>query len=794
MEAKKAILERFNGDWTPAYRRFLTVESNGKQLMSVCPFHQDSKPSLSIDPVKGLFKCFGCGASGDFFRYYGLIHGLSTNGGFPEILAGICRDFGIEATEGHQTRRKGHQDHKERGRIVETYDYTDGAGNLLFQVCRFEPKDFRQRRPDGNGGWVWSVKDIELVPYNLPAVLKADEVLILEGEKDVETARRLGFIATCNPMGAGKWKPEFSEHLKGKRVVLIPDNDEVGRKHMRQVAESLTGKAASVKWLDLSTDWPELPEKGDLSDWVAHYGHDYTAPERLSIFLEGARDWQPEPERVEVDPEPEKSGPEAIRAELWAIDQTKGLSSTEKYRASAAAVVAWLHKQGRLYFDRERRDFATCMFFNAETKELVLIQSDFFRAWLNECMAVNRAERLFTFTTAAVESEALSERATGIEPSVYWAARPGAIYLSNGPGRVVKTMAGNVIQCDNGTDGVLFPVGATLEPWSLTEPHDPFESCTLFRDMSTSAKHGRDLLRVYTLSLASDQKSKPPLVLSGTIGSGKTRAARGIFELYGIPERISAVQKNGEVDFWTNMESGGFFVLDNADTRTDWLADAVAAAATGGSLERRRLYSDLERTSLRARSWLCLTSANPTFAGDSGLADRLLVVRLNRRTGETAEGRLSDEIREHRDAGLSFIAETLSRALADTRPTPAGLNARHPDFAEMAVKIGRAIGREAEVVESLKAAEADKSLFNIENDTIGAAVLELVRERPFTGTAQELLSELVKNDQSLEGKLSTKRLSKRLIKLWPHMENLLSARQEIDGHTRLTVYHFKVQG
>ncbi|PIY26565.1 MAG: hypothetical protein COZ11_02370, partial [Deltaproteobacteria bacterium CG_4_10_14_3_um_filter_51_14] len=191
---------------------------------------------------------------------------------------------------------------------------------------------------------------------------------------------------------------------------------------------------------------------------------------------------------------------------------------------------------------------------------------------------------------------------------------------------------------------------------------------------------------------------------------------------------------------------------------------------------------------------LCLTSANPTFAGDSGLADRLLVVRLNRRTGETAEGRLSDEIREHRDAGLSFIAETLSRALADTRPTPAGLNARHPDFAEMSVKIGRAIGREAEVVESLKAAEADKSLFNIENDTIGEAVLELVRERPFTGTAQELLSELVKNGQSLEGKLSTKRLSKRLIKLWPHMENLLSARQEIDGHTRLTVYHFKVQG
>jgi hypothetical protein len=44
-----------------------------------------------------------------------------------------------------------------RAKIVATYDYTDASGNLLFQVCRFEPKDFRQRQPDGNGGWVWKM-------------------------------------------------------------------------------------------------------------------------------------------------------------------------------------------------------------------------------------------------------------------------------------------------------------------------------------------------------------------------------------------------------------------------------------------------------------------------------------------------------------------------------------------------------------------------------------------------------------------------------------------------------------
>jgi hypothetical protein len=186
-----------------------------------------------------------------------------------------------------------------------------------------------------------------------------------------------------------------------------------------------------------------------------------------------------------------------------------------------------------------------------------------------------------------------------------------------------------------------------------------------------------------------------------------------------------------------------------------------------------------------------LTSANPSFASDAGLADRLLVIRLNRRDGYTAEGRLSDEIARHRDAGLSFIAWTLAGALADTEPTPEGLNKRHPDFAAFAVRIGRALGREAETVQALQAAEADKSLLNLETDTIGAALLELVQGGGFTGSAAELLAELVQVDAGLEGRMSAKRLGKRLSKLWPHLQSTLGAVQERDGHTKATVYTFK---
>jgi hypothetical protein len=479
-----------------------------------------------------------------------------------------------------------------------------------------------------------------------------------------------------------------------------------------------------------------------------------------------------------------------IRAKLWEISQRPKLTSIERARASADAVLSWLHSRGRFYFIADRCDFRGVLFFDAMRKLLLPVQSDAFLAWLSDLLAINRTERTFAFLESAALTEGLSARSTAIEPSAFWAATGTALYLSCGPGSMVRITANSVALVDNGQDGILFPFGATLNPWELTEQKDPFESCAIFRDISTAAPHGRDLLKLWTISLPSDQRTKPPLVLSGAIGSGKTRLARGIFELYGLPPRIAAVLKNGDGDFWAAMDCGGLTCMDNADTRVDWLADALAAAATAGTLEKRRLYTDADRVSLKARSWVCVTSASPSFAADAGLSDRLLVVRLNRREGATAETELLDEILAHRNAGLSWIAQTLSRALADGEPVPAGLNARHPDFARLAVRIGRAIGRETQAVAALQAAETDKGLFNLENDPIGSAVLELLQAGPFSGTSAELLEAIVEIDPTFAGKLSPKRLSKRLIKLWPHLQGVCKAESE-KGHGGILRFSFQ---
>ena len=162
-------------------------------------------------------------------------------------------------------------------RTVAAYDYTDEHGQRLFQTVRMDPKDFRQRRPDGKGGWVWNLKGIRLVLYNLAELLKrkTETVYVCEGEKDVDALEGLGLLATCNPMGAGKWRDEYAETLRGRVVVIITDNDPPtdekgsphykGQKHAAAVAASLLRHGCEVRII-------EPPIGKDASDWLAAGG------------------------------------------------------------------------------------------------------------------------------------------------------------------------------------------------------------------------------------------------------------------------------------------------------------------------------------------------------------------------------------------------------------------------------------------------------------------------------------------------------------------------------------------
>lgn len=149
------------------------------------------------------------------------------------------------------------------------YSYYDADGVEAYQVIRIDEggkKTYRQRRQDDSGGWIWSVKDIDPLPYNLADILTNPDktIYIVEGEKAAEALKRYNVVATTNHGGAGNWKPELNAHFAGRNVVVIPDNDEAGDKHAIKVINELLPVAKAVKRVDL----PDLPDKGDAADWL----------------------------------------------------------------------------------------------------------------------------------------------------------------------------------------------------------------------------------------------------------------------------------------------------------------------------------------------------------------------------------------------------------------------------------------------------------------------------------------------------------------------------------------------
>jgi hypothetical protein len=234
----------------------------GGEIYFLAPCHDDHEPSARWNPDKHTWYCDPCDKGGGVFSLARLLNipipsanGFSTNG---------------------------------NSRIVREYDYRDEAGTLLFQTVRMEPKSFRQRRPKGAGQWEWSLNGTRRVLYRLPELMAADPsawVFVVEGEKDVNNLYSRGFVATTNPMGAGKWKAEYTEYLAGRKVCVIPDNDAAGDEHAAEVVKSLQGVAAEVRLIRL----PGLPDKGDVSKWFEQ-GHDEA---ELLALVEGSEEPQP---------------------------------------------------------------------------------------------------------------------------------------------------------------------------------------------------------------------------------------------------------------------------------------------------------------------------------------------------------------------------------------------------------------------------------------------------------------------------------------------------------------------
>lgn len=247
----------------PDLWRQLDLRGEPRKAMK-SPFREDRNESFSVFEYKGawFWKDHGDGTSGDEVDLICRSRGVDKG----EAIRLYCELAGVEMTRRAEDagRRAGGL-----GKIVKVYDYLDAEGRLLHQTVRFEPKNFRQRRPAAAGmvaggksakmdargrWWVWSLEGIRPVLYRLPELLaRADEeVWITEGEKDADVLAAQGILATTCPMGARKWRGWYSEMLAGRRVTLCGDTDVAGAAHVEAVGRALLAVGCMVQVVDFA--------------------------------------------------------------------------------------------------------------------------------------------------------------------------------------------------------------------------------------------------------------------------------------------------------------------------------------------------------------------------------------------------------------------------------------------------------------------------------------------------------------------------------------------------------------
>lgn len=439
-------------------------------------------------------------------------------------------------------------------------------------------------------------------------------------------------------------------------------------------------------------------------------------------------------------------------------------------RLKAWSAALWLLMRGSFFWHSDYRDFATCMFLDRDPESCTLmrIMSDEFFAFVArnaKLEDVDPKKGDLAKVLGLVKQIAVNEDySRGVRPGNSWERRGDAVYISSGDTEMCRVKDGTCEFVQNGTDGVVFLRGKTLAPWKLVEGDgkDPFATARIFTGASFADANGLMNARLWTMNLLACHATKPPLLITGGAGSGKTRMAKGIKEILGMRQDGAldlSVQQIEDGDkgldaFWATVNDGKLEVFDNFDTKVKWASDTLQTAATDGQTKRRTLYTTFGVSILRANAHIILTSNNPIFSteGNGGLADRLITIplTLNRNVSQDAE--LSAEIAANRDEYLTWIARTLAKVLMDKEPVDKSINRRHPDYGAFSVRVGRAIGDEEGVVKALGAAEADKAILPLMNDAVTKEIMGVLDDNGYewNGTAGEM-SKLIIAKQGDDG-------------------------------------------
>lgn len=483
------------------------------------------------------------------------------------------------------------------------------------------------------------------------------------------------------------------------------------------------------------------------------------------------------------------------------------LNSEIAHNVRALVALLWLRARGKFFWRKDDKRYATSMYFNASTGIVMTIRSDEFTTTLSTASGVSREAVAFKHMMALVDDAAFDESVSqGVELSNLWECVGGDnIYISTGDSEMYKITANKIEKVPNCTDGVVFPRGKTLKPWTLKDGDgiDPFKGSMIFRSASFSDTHGRMIVRLWFMNLFRNHSQKPPLLITGEYQSGKTRMAESIEEILGlarVDKRSLKKGDKGEEAFWIAMKAKMITIFDNVDSRIEWIKDALQIASTGGEATGRKLYSDEDETELTAKAHVIITSNNPIFTSDEGLSDRMQTVNLGATRESAASDELSRDIAAKRDDFLTWTARLLAKTLADTEPVGRSINMRHPEFSNFGIRVGRAGGFETEARAALGFAELNKALLPLKNDesNIAPEILNVLLDKKgvWKFHSDEMADAIVErkeavgeSDEKTKDYFNNRRIGKALKRYWRALSTIFKAETPklYQGKTRYVV-------
>lgn len=641
--SEEELLSRFE----PPPRR------SGKEWRAHCPVHDDRNPSLTIS--RGEYKWFlTCRSQGCSER-------------------DIVEAIGLKPSDLNFHERMSSQAGLE---IV--HPYCDEHGDVLFEVTRTGTGSakkirYRHREPSNREKWVWNVRGVRRVPYRLPELLASppsDPVLIVEGEKNADDVRRIGLTATTNPGGAGKWRTEFNQYLKGHPVIVIPDNDDEGRKHAEAVARQLSRVAESVKVLIL----PGLQAKGDISDWIQAGGKRdelerliEAAPRYAFSASANGADEQSEPDGT-------KRGPSPAQVLVDLAEESCEFFSVPRDNRAAYATFPW------------KGHHETCR-----------IESHRFAGFLGDLYAQHEGR----WPTQSMLKEALATldmkvalHAAERELHIRVAEHEGALYLdlASSAWQVVRINRDGWEIIDSRQAPVRFERSNTMLALPAPVAGGSVEGLRSF----LNARRDEDwrLMLTWLLFAFQPRGPFPVLTIQGEQGSAKSTTSRVLRNMIDPSElELRTIPKNEE-DFMVGARRSWILAYDNLSGLQAWLSDALCRVASGTSFGTRKHHTNTEEVFMRATRAVMVNGIDD-MTTRSDLGRRAVAIDLPSipEADRRQEWTFWRDFEEARPRLLGALCGTLARVLA-LRPgiQVAGGMSSMGDFETFGVAVEQAMG------------------------------------------------------------------------------------------------------